>query len=75
MVMVFIILIMINIILVNGKIVKKMVLENLFGKIKDILDFIKMIKKMDLVFIFGLKLKKLLWDFGKKENKKVLGNL
>ena len=71
----FIILIMINIILVNGKIVKKMVLENLFGKIKDILDFIKMIKKMDLVFIFGLKLKKLLWDFGKKENKKVLGNL
>ena len=73
--MAFIILIMINIILVNGKIVKKMVLENLFGKIKDILDFIKMIKKMDLVFIFGLKLKKLLWDFGKKGNKKVLGNL
>ena len=73
--MAFIILIMINIILVNGKKVKKMVLENVFGKIKDILDFIKMIKKMDLVFIFGLKLKKLLWDFGKKENKKVLGNL
>ena len=75
MVMEFIILIMINIILDNGKKVKKMVLENLFGKIKDILGFIKMIKKMDLVFIFGLKLKKLLWDFGKKGNKKVLGNL
>ena len=54
---------------------KKMDLENLFGLIENILDFILMIKKMDLAFQFGKMDIKQLLDFGKKENNLVLENL
>ena len=62
-------------ILENGKIIKCMDMDNSFGlKGKNILVFIKMIKKKDSVFIIGQMIDFLL-DFGKKGNKMVLVNI
>ena len=47
---------------------------NLFGKIKFISDFKKKKKKMDLGFIIGKIIKKLLLGFGKMGNNMVLVN-
>ena len=56
---------MVEAILVNGKIQKKKVLENLSGLIENMLDFILMIKKMDLEFFFGKVNSSYLLGFGK----------
>ena len=71
----YIIFQMIEFILVNGKIKEKRDLVNLFGLKENILDFILMIKKMGLVFLFGKMDIKQLLDFGRMENNLDLANL
>ena len=72
--MVFIILKKEKYIWVNGKIIRKTDMENLLLMTKYLQDFIKMIKKMDLVFFIGKIIIKYLWDFGKMGKKMDLGN-
>ena len=73
--LVFIILLMGGLIQENGKKINNMVMENLHGlKEKNIMDFINVIKKMDLEYIIGLE-KNFFQHFGKMENKMAPVNL
>ena len=73
--MAYIIFLITKFILENGKIKKRMDLVNLFGLIGNIQDFLRMIKKMELVLLYGKMEIKQSLDFGKKGNNLVLENI